>query len=319
MTQHLILGGSGFIGRHVALGLARRGARVTIADLAPPPAALADLSVGYAAVTPGRIDWEALIADHTVIHHYAWSTIPQTANDNPLGDLDDNVRATLGLLEALRHRAGSRLIFSSSGGTVYGRLRQVPAPEDHPLAPITAYGVSKAAVELYLGFYRAHHGLDCRVARISNPFGAGQDARRKQQGAVSAFLFKALDGEEITIWGDGSVVRDYIHVADLTRGLIALAEAPPTGQTDLPVHNLGSGAGVSLNEILDTLRDRLGLAPRVRTLPGRPFDVPASVLDIRTAREVLGWAPRLGFADGCARMLDDLRAGRDTFSTLFPD
>jgi UDP-glucose 4-epimerase len=316
MTTHLILGGSGFIGRHVAMGLVRRGALVTIADIAPPPS---DLPADYQPVTPGRVDWDALVGDHAVIHHYAWSTIPQTANDAPLADLDDNLRATVKLLEALRRRGGGRLVFSSSGGTVYGPLKRVPATEDHPLAPITAYGVSKAAVELYLGFYRAHHGLDCRVARISNPFGAGQNAKAKQQGAASAFLFKALEGEEISIWGDGSVVRDYIHAADLTRGLIALAETPLEGQGDLPVINLGSGVGISLNQIIETLRGPLGLVPRVRYLPGRPFDVPASVLDITRAETLLGWTPRLSFAEGYALMLSDLRAGRAVFSTLSPD
>tara|TARA_E500000305_G_scaffold66500_1_gene52908 strand:- start:4556 stop:5515 length:960 start_codon:yes stop_codon:yes gene_type:complete len=316
MSKHLILGGSGFIGRHVALGLAQRGETVTIADIAPPPAELAELSVAYIPVEPGRVDWDALIGDHPVIHHYAWSTIPQTANDNPLADLDGNLRTTVELLEALRRRGGGQVVFSSSGGTVYGRLKQVPAEESSPLAPITAYGVSKASVEMYLGFYRDNHGLDCRVARISNPFGAGQDARRKQQGAASTFLFKALDREEITIWGDGSVIRDYIHVADLTEGLISLTKAPLATAKELPILNLGSGSGVSLNKIIETLRAPLGLEPQVRYLPGRLFDVPASVLDISRAQTLLGWSPRLSFAEGCARMLDDLRANRSVFSTL---
>jgi UDP-glucose 4-epimerase len=316
MTKHLILGGSGFIGRHVAMGLVHRGTPVTVADLTAPPASL---EADYRPVTPGQVDWDGLVGDHAVIHHYAWSTVPQTANDAPLNDLDDNLRSTVELLEALRRRGGGRLVFSSSGGTVYGPLKRVPAPEDHPLAPITAYGVSKAAVEMYMGFYRAHHGVDCRVARISNPFGAGQNTKAKQQGAASAFLFKAMEDEEISVWGDGSVVRDYIHAADLTRGLIALADAALDRCAELPVVNLGSGTGVSLNQIIETLRGPLGLAPRVRYLPGRPFDVPASVLDITRARALLGWAPRLSFAEGYALMLSDLRAGATAFSTLSPD
>src|SRR4029077_2884220 len=106
---------------------------------------------------------------------YAWTTIPATANADPRGDLSANVVSTLALLEALRHRTvRPRLIFASSGGTVYGELRHVPVHEDHPLAPITAYGVGKAAVELYLGHYRAIHGLDCRVAPPANPVRGGQ-------------------------------------------------------------------------------------------------------------------------------------------------
>ncbi|ABC24602.1 NAD-dependent epimerase [Rhodospirillum rubrum] len=316
MTQYLILGGCGFIGRHVALALARRGESVVVADVAAPPAELANVPVTFRQVVPGQTDWQALTEDCDVIHHYAWSTIPQTANDDPIRDLDDNVRTTLGLLDVLRHQGKKRLIFASSGGTVYGRLKRIPAEEHHSLAPITAYGASKACVELYLGFYRAHHGMDCRVARISNPFGAGQDARRKQQGAASAFLFKALAGEEITIWGDGSVIRDYIHIADLTRGLIALSDASLADHHDLPIYNLGSGVGISLNEIVETLRNRLGLTATVNYLPSRNFDIPASILDIRKSKDLLEWSPQMSFAEGYSLMFDDLRKNKKYFSTL---
>ncbi|SOD98782.1 NAD-dependent epimerase/dehydratase family protein [Caenispirillum bisanense] len=317
MTRHLVLGGCGFIGRHLALALARRGDPVVVADIMPPPPELGEAGIEYRAVEPGEPAWEPLIDGCEVIHHYAWTTVPATANDDPLGDLDANLRNTVRLLETLRREGGRRLLFSSSGGTVYGRLTQTPVPETHAFAPITAYGASKAAAEIYMGFYHGCHGLDCRVARISNPFGAGQDPRRKQ-GAASAFLFQTLAGEEITIWGDGSVVRDYIHIADLVEGLLAVADAPvPTAAAAaMPVYNIGSGVGVSLNGIVDVLRSRLHLDPTVTYLPGRPFDVPVSVLDISRAAVELNWRPRLSFADGCARMLADLRRGQTSFSTL---
>jgi UDP-glucose 4-epimerase len=315
MMHHLVLGGLGFIGRHTALALVQRGARVTVVDRFAPPAEFEALPVAFHQAELATINWEALLDDVDVVHHYAWSTIPQSANDDPLGDLDQNVRTSLQLLEAMRRIGGKRLVFASSGGTVYGRLNQTPVPETHNFAPITAYGVSKASVEMYLGFYRASFGLDCRVARISNPFGAGQNPTRPQ-GAASAFLFRAFAGEEITIWGDGSVVRDYIHISDLAAGLVALAEADPESCGAEPVFNIGSGVGVSLNGIVETLSEHLGVRPRVHYQEGRPFDVPVSVLDITLARQRLGWSPTLSFSQGCERMIRDLRAGRHWMSDL---
>jgi UDP-glucose 4-epimerase len=313
--RHLILGGRGFIGRHVAIVLARAGHEVVLADRTPPdwavPPGLAG-RVTWQSFDLGTADWDALLADAAVVHHYAWSSLPASANANPGGDLTTNVTATLAMLDALRRRGGGRVVFASSGGTVYGRLQRVPVPEDHPLAPITAYGAGKATTEIYLGLFRALHGLDCRVARIANPYGAGQDLARRQ-GAVTTFLHHALTGEPIVIWGDGEVVRDYLHISDVAAALVALALAPATGES--ATFNIGSGSGMSLNGIIAEIERALGRRLAVRREPARPFDVPVSVLDIARARAVLGWAPRLGFREGMARTLADL-AGGAAISTL---
>lgn len=322
--MHVILGGCGFIGRHVALALHRRGDTVVLADVAEPDQTLArHLPVAFRKVNAAAPDWDALTRDADVVHHYAWTTIPSTANADPLADFDTNLRETLRLLEALRHRklatgAAPKVIFSSSGGTVYGPIRHTPVPETHPYNPINAYGASKAAAEIYLASYRAAHGVDCRIARISNPYGAGQNPARRQ-GAASTFLFQALSGETISIWGDGSVVRDYIHIADLASAMLALADTPSErlgGIHETPIFNIGSGEGISLNGILDVLRDHLALSPIVDYQPGRTFDVPVSVLDINKARRVLRWQPRLTFAEGYERMLADVTGETPLFSTL---
>ena len=305
--HHLILGGSGFIGRHVALKLARLGHRVIVADRTVPPCEFpADVRarITWTSFDMTTTNWEFLIQGAAVIHHYAWTTIPATANADPVCDLRANVVPTVALLEAIKRRTNRpRLVFASSGGTVYGKLRQVPVVEDHPLLPITAYGASKAAVELYLGHYRAVYGLDCRVARLANPFGAGQDFSRGQ-GAATTFLHQAVTGRPITIWGDGEVVRDYIHISDAAAGMVALASAP---QTDGRwIFNIASGHGVSLNGIVAELEAQLGRTLQVVRESGRPFDVPISVLDVTLAWTVLGWSPRLSFQDGVARTLQEL-------------
>jgi UDP-glucose 4-epimerase len=315
MKTHLIVGGCGFIGRHVAVALARRGHRIVIADPASPsfqlpPDVIGAVSFVDACLTPAANDdlvWDRLVEQADVVHHLAWSTIPASANRDPLADIDFNLRVAVGLLEALRRRGGGRLIFSSSGGTVYGRLQQIPVSEDHPLEPVTAYGVSKLAVEKYCGVYRHLHGLDCRIARLSNPFGAGQDPYRGQ-GAVTAFVHRALKGAPLVIWGDGSVVRDYIHVSDAADAFVRLAELPAERLGQRFIYNIGSGVGVSLAEIVDMLGERLQRKLEVRHEASRPFDIPVSILDISAAKESLGWQPRLSFGEGLSAMIRDLIA-----------
>lgn len=324
MSVHVITGGCGFIGRHVGLALHRRGDTVVLADVMEPPAALLEiLPVAFVKVKPTSPHWHEIIEYADVVHHYAWTTIPSSANADPLGDLDNNLRETVRLLEAIRLRklkTGNmpRLVFSSSGGTVYGPIRHTPVQETHPYNPINAYGASKAATEVYLSSYRAAYDLDCRVARISNPYGAGQNPARRQ-GAASTFLFQALAGDTISIWGDGTIIRDYIHIADLTAALLALADAHPErlgGIHEPAAFNIGSGEGVSLNGILDVLRDRLSLSPIVDYQAGRAFDVPVSLLDIGKAKKLLDWRPKLSFEEGYELMLADVSGVTPIFSTL---
>jgi UDP-glucose 4-epimerase len=305
---HLILGGCGFIGRAVARELIGRGLDVVIAGRAPPTGILPHKLSGhveYRLFDLAGADWDRLIEGAAVVHHYAWTSLPATANADPATDLGENVGPTIRLLDAMRRAvAPPRLVFASSGGTVYGRLRKVPVSEEHPLSPITAYGVGKAAAELYANQYRALYALDCRIARISNPFGTEQNAGRGQ-GAVTTFIQKALSGAPIEIWGDGTVIRDYIHISDVAQGLVALATASlPTGPWTF---NIGSGRGVSLNDLVHELALQLHSKLDVRRTEHRSFDVPISVLDVSLAREVLAWQARLSFAEGIAITIESLR------------
>lgn len=316
MTEHhLILGGCGFIGRHVAVLLAQAGHRVTLADRTPLvqdfPSDDLPSSVRWKLLELGTADWDTLVADADVIHFYAWGSLPASANANPGGDLSLNVGALIDMLDALHRRGHGRVVFSSSGGTVYGKLQHTPVNEDHLTAPITAYGAGKASAEVYLGLYRAMHGIDCRIARISNVYGAGQNLAHGL-GAVTTFLHHALTGQRITVWGTGEVVRDYIHVSDVAKCLYQLTSA---SLSDKFIFNVGSGVGVSLNGIIHELEERLCCELDVVRTETRPFDVPVNVLDISRAEKILGWVPLLSFSQGIARTLKDLQQGK-YFSTL---
>lgn len=312
--HHLLLGGAGFVGRHVALLLAESGYRVTIAsrhnmlDRMPP---ILRERVRWQVLELGSADWDKLVEDADVVHHYAWGSIPASANANPRGDLLTNVGATIDCLDALRRRGQGRVLFASSGGTVYGKVQLTPVPETHPLVPVTAYGAGKVTAEVYLNLYRLMYGIDCRVARVANPYGAGQDLS-KGLGAVTTFLHCALANDPIMIWGNGDVVRDYIHISDIAKGLVKLATLPTLSEFTF---NMGSGHGISLNEIVSEIESQLGRTLDVSRTETRAFDVPVSILSIDRAKDILSWTPSLSFSDGIARTLRDLKQGR-SFSTM---
>lgn len=313
--HHVILGGGGFIGRHVALRLVAAGKKVTLVvrhnGVVLLPQAIQD-SCHVVTTELGAADWDELVATADVVHHYAWSSIPASANANPNGDLQANVCPTIDLLDALRRRGGGRVVFASSGGTVYGKVRELPVPEDHSLAPMSAYGTGKVTAEAFLGLYRSLYNVDCRIARIANAYGAGQDPRRGL-GAVTTFLHNGLNKQPITIWGDGEIIRDYVHVSDISAFLVALAQAP---REEAFIFNVGSGVGTSLNEIVSSIEQHLEYALVVQRTNHRNFDIPANILSIERAKQTLGWQPRLLFSDGLALTLADIREGKMTSTLL---
>jgi UDP-glucose 4-epimerase len=208
-------------------------------------------------------------------------------------------------LEGCVETGVSRVIFLSSGGTVYGIPRARPIGEEHPTEPICSYGIGKLAVEKYLALFRRLHDLPYVVLRASNVYGPGKDPFGRQ-GAINVFLGNVSRGEPIRIWGDGGVVRDYIFVDDLLSLFLRCIDAPAGDGT--PVFNAGSGEGHSLRDIVDRIRAVTGTEPNVERTPGRIVDVPANVLDIRKARERFGWAPAVPLGDGIRRTWDWIRS-----------
>ena len=285
----LVLGGKGFIGSHLVEGLERAGHQVSVFDR---PREFLD---------PAEV--ERALPGHEVVLHLISTTVPKDSNDNPALDIESNIASTARLLELCRRHPPRLLVFISSGGTVYGVPQATPIPETHPTEPISSYAIHKLAIEKYLHLNRVLYGLDYRILRVSNAYGERQRTD-KAQGAVAVFLERALRNQPIQIWGDGSVVRDYVYVGDIVQAFLATLDYRGAQR----IFNIGSGAGVSLNALLRELGGIVGRPLAVEYTPARRFDVPANVLDASLARRELGWQPRTPLADGLRRTWEWLRS-----------
>ena len=304
--QAVVVGASGFIGSHLVDGLLAAGYRVKalarhlpglIGMDARSHPALIQLPVSMA---DGLALQEAM-EGADLVFHLASGSLPQSSNRDPQADVQVNLLGALRVLEASRQAQVRRLVMVSSGGTVYGVPQQVPIPEDHPTDPTCSYGINKLAIEKYVALYRQLHGLDGLVLRVANPYGERQrlDAT---QGVVPVFLGKALRGEPLQIWGDGSTVRDFLHISDVVAALLAAARY----QGEERLFNVGSGEGLSLNQLVALLEVQLQRPLAVDYLPARGFDVPTNVLCIARARRCLGWSPQVSVAEGLRRLCTSL-------------
>ena len=292
----LVLGGNGFIGSHLVDKLLAEDHGVRVFD---------KYEEHYRKPLPG-VDYrfgdfgnrgllaEALEGVDTVFHLISTS-LPKTSNDDPAFDVQSNVIETLFLLEQCVARKVKKLIFISSGGTIYGLPEKLPIAEDSPTNPECSYGITKLIIEKYLALYNHLHGLNYTILRPSNPYGSRQNPLGIQ-GAISVFLGKIARGEAIEVWGDGEVVRDYIFIDDLIEGIYKAAFSETTSK----IFNLGSGSGRTLNEIVDVIRAVTMLKVNVMYTPKRSFDVPGNYLDISRANEQLGWIPSFSLEHGIA-------------------
>jgi len=302
------------MGTHLCNALVGRGYPVRVFERPVPELLSAERARGpiewFYGDFVNRNDIASAIDGCDVIFHLISTTLPKNSNENPLYDVETNLTGTLNVLEAARDNGAVKIIFVSSGGTVYGVPKHIPIPESHPTDPICSYGIVKLTIEKYLHMYHLLHGLESLILRIANPFGEGQrpDAA---QGAVAVFLHRALNDQVIEIWGDGTVVRDYLYIDDVTDAFVRALDYHGTCR----VMNIGAARGHSLNELLAAMEEVLGRQIKRTYLPARPFDVAINVLDSSKARDLLGWEPRVTLREGLQRTLDWLRRAPGTQTT----
>lgn len=292
----LVVGGNGFIGSHLAEGLRARGHAVRVLDPGPARTDIDWSNIEYVQGAHTDIaSLEGSLDGINTVFHLASTTVPASSNLDPAYDISSNLLGALGLFAAIEAKRIRRVVFFSSGGTVYGNPEMLPVGESHPLRPISSYGIVKVAIEQYLAMFRHLDRLDPLILRPSNPYGPRQSAAGGQ-GFVAAALARMSKDIPLQIWGDGNIVRDYIYIEDLVDLAIRAAASGECG-----VFNAGSGAGHSLNTIRLAIERVAGRAMRVEYLPGRGFDVREIVLDITRARARFDWRPAIDLDDGVAR------------------
>ena len=305
----LVTGGAGFIGSHVVDGLIAAGHQVWIVD---------NQSTGSRRnVNPAATFYEADIrspelaeifdaARPEIVDHHAAHAEVRESVDDPVYDADVNVLGSINLFQQCVRTGVRKVIFISSGGAVYGEPQALPCAEDHPIRPLSPYGASKAAVELYLFLYKQTYGLDYTVLRYANVYGPRQDMLAEEGRVMAIFSQLMLAGRQPTINGDGEQQRDFLHVADaVAANLLALERG--SGQA----YNLGVGRPTSVNQIFGLLKGLTGFAGEAAYGPAKPGEVYRIYLDSSKAGRELGWEPRVGLEEG---LRDTVRYFREQLS-----
>jgi UDP-glucose 4-epimerase len=309
----LVTGGAGFIGSHVADAYIARDDRVWVLD---------DLSTGREANVPTQAEFvnmsvtDPRVADlfqkvggFDVVNHHAAQIDVRKSVADPRLDCDINLGGLLTLLEACRSTGVKRFVFVSSGGVVYGEAEVRPTPESAPKQPLSPYGVTKMASELYLFYYNQIHGIDYAALRYSNVYGPRQNPHG-EAGVVAIFSTRLIDKRPITIYGDGEQTRDYVFVHDVVAANMAVTETTlsNSAQLDQRAFNVGTGVETSVNELAHELANVAGAQPTIEFADARSGELIRSALDTSKLR-TLGWQPQNTLSEGLATTYEFIRNG----------
>ncbi|APP03578.1 NAD-dependent epimerase/dehydratase family protein [Lactobacillus delbrueckii] len=297
--KSVIIGGAGFIGTNLAIHLARETeGQITIIDREDyyfdTLKSLNLPRITYkAAPFSMDADFDEQVKGQDVVYHLASTVIPGTSNQNVPAELEANIIVTAKLLDACVRQEVKKVVFISSGGAVYGKKGTCPIPEDTVTYPISSYGIQKLAIEKLLYLYHYQENLDYRVIRLANPYGPYQRPNGKL-GVVTTFVYKALTDGKLVVYGDGSVVRDFIYIEDAVRAINKIVN----GNSDLRIFNLGSGRGTSVNELISDIKESIASELEVEHIATRAADVLVNYLDISRYEANYGKLNPVSLKDG---------------------
>jgi UDP-glucose 4-epimerase len=298
----LVLGGNGFIGSHLVDLLIEHGHFVRIVDKSIEkfrnPIAKVDYRIINFDDSSGLIE---ALANIDIVFHLISTTVPSTSISDPIFDINSNLVDSVKLFDLMYKSGVERILFLSSGGTVYGNPNILPTPEHHQLNPISSYGIVKVAIENYLMMNYHLSKLKPIIVRASNPFGARQ-IHFQVQGVISTFLKNVLLEKDLEIFGNGENIRDYIFIKDLVDFCYLAAFSNECG-----IFNAGIGKGTSLNEIVEIIKVTTDKQFKVKYQPSRKFDVQKNFLDISKAYCTFGWKPQFSLENGIALYWDYLK------------
>nr|WP_255207729.1 MULTISPECIES: NAD-dependent epimerase/dehydratase family protein [unclassified Myxococcus] len=300
----MVTGGAGFIGSHVCDEFLRGGHEViALDDLSGGKRENLDPRVRLAVHDIRSREASELIKSEKpdVLCHLAAQMDVRRSVDDPSFDADVNIRGMLNLLEAARVSGVRKVIFSSTGGAIYGEQDVFPAPESHPTRPISPYGVSKASGELYLGYYRAQYGLPYVALRYANVYGPRQNPHG-EAGVVAIFSQRLIANQGCTIFGEGKQTRDFVFGPDVARANRLAFEKDYVGAI-----NIGTGVETDINRLYALLAEAAGSSASVAHAPGKPGEQLRSCIDHALARQVLGWEPSVDVREGLRRTIEYFR------------
>lgn len=296
----LILGAAGFIGTNLAIELAKNlENEITLVDKCMDYFSyikslhLQNIKIRTLDFSLDA-DFDELLKGQEVVYHLVSTTVPSTSNQHVPQELLSNVVFSSNLFESCVRCNIKKLIFISSGGTVYGKKINCPLKEEIVTNPITSYGVQKITIEKLLYLYNYMYNLDYRIVRLANPYGPHQRPNGKL-GAVTTFTYKALKQEEIIVYGDGSVIRDFIYIDDAIRAILKIAESD---NNRYKIFNVGCGYGTSIKNVLSTISDSLGIELNISYKGSRKVDVPINYLDISRYEECFGKLSTIPLCEG---------------------
>jgi len=305
----LVTGGAGFIGSHVCDALLARGHEVIALDnLLSGKRENLDPRVRLVVLDIRAPEAAALIDSErpAALFHLAAQMDVRKSVEDPRHDADCNIGGFLNLLEASRKSGVKKVVFSSTGGAIYGEQDVFPAPETHPTRPLSPYGVSKASGELYLGYYRAQYGLASVALRYANVYGPRQNAHG-EAGVVAIFSQRLVGRKPCTIFGTGHQTRDFVFGPEVAEANALALEKDVQGAI-----NIGTGVETSVNEMYRGLADAAGVKDPPQYAPGKPGEQLRSCVDPSLAKKVLGWEPRVSLRDGLRRTLEHFRGAAPT-------
>lgn len=308
MENILVLGAAGFIGTNLTIELAQnKNNRIVLVDrnleYFNPIRTFGFANIEYRqSDLTVDINFDEMLKDADTVYHLASTTIPSTSNSQISRELTDNVIFSANMLDACVRCGVKKVVFLSSGGTVYGKEVDCPLKEKTTTNPISSYGIQKITIEKLLYLYRYLYGLDYRIIRLANPYGPYQRPNGIL-GAVTTFTYKALKEQEITVYGDGSVVRDFIYIDDAIRAIMKIVN----GENKHHTFNLGCGHGTSIKEVLTTIQDTLQIELNVTYHLGRKVDVPVNYLDISRYEKYYGALNPITLSEGVLRTADFMR------------
>ncbi|MDO9526710.1 MAG: NAD-dependent epimerase/dehydratase family protein [Gemmobacter sp.] len=304
-----VFGGAGFLGKNVVTYLRAQGLQVRAVSRQFDDPDLFD-RIGAERVIADLQDYESLsraMNGLSDVIQLVSTASPGHGNTRLIRDIETSLIPQVRFLELCQGNGVARVVFASSGGTIYGKPQMLPIPESHPTLPLSSYGLIKLVTEQYLKLFSQSFAMSHVAMRISNPYGPYQRFKNGQ-GLIANVIAHCLDGTPVPVYGDGLAERDYIYVDDVSTAFYsALRKSDVGGQT----FNIGSGVGRSVIEVLDTIEHLMGKKIPRSHIPARSTDVDRSMLDISAARDRLGWEPTVGFEEGLRRTL--------AFAGLIPD